>query len=276
MRINRERVIELVFGSEKGYVNRESDAGGPTNMGITQRTLSAWRGHAVSIADVQNLQKAEAWDIYASEYWTPIKGDALPGGLDYCLFDSCVTSGPNRAARILQEVLVAGGAKIGIDGNIGAETIAAIADYPGGVVQLIEDYCHARVAWMQTLTGPKGFPANGRGWTIRVLGEDPKGLWAPVPGVIGNALHLARRQIPAIVPQNELPDEATAKARDSSVGLKAIASKPEAIGTMVAAGTGVITAASANSILSYALAAVIVTGAVVAGYYFIHRIRAGA
>jgi lysozyme family protein len=285
MRENRNTIIDLVFDSEKGYVNRpKTDNGGPTNMGITQKTLAAWRGKPVSIADVRNLTRTEAYEIYASEYWTPIRGDDLPSGLDYAVFDSCVTSGPNRAARILQMILVADGADLIVDGNIGVHTLEAVRSYSKGLIPLIRAYCEERVRWMKTLTGPKGFKANGRGWTIRVLGVDPTGQWKPQAGVLGTAIkmaqskpiqkvtHLSAESVAPTIPDPVLP-EATSKTADDAVSVSSILAKPEAIGTLITAGTGAVAAASNNTAISYAVAIAIVAGAMIAGYYFIKRIR---
>ena len=91
---------------------------------------------------------------------------------------------------VLQQVV-----RVAADGKIGPQTLAAVKAYPGGVVKLIRDYCAARMAFLRGLTNPKtGFPVNGRGWTIRVTGVDPKGQWASVPGVVGHAVEMAMTQ----------------------------------------------------------------------------------
>lgn len=285
MRANRDTIINLVFGHEKGYVNRPAtDNGGATNMGITQKTLSAWRGRPVSIQDVKELKREEAYEIYAKEYWTPIRGDDLPSGLDYALFDSCVTSGANRATRILQQVLVDAGVKqwvngkwvpIEVDGNLGAQTIDGINRYPGGVAKLVREYCEARVAWMKTLSGPKGFKPNGRGWTIRVLGVDPKGEWRPQPGVVGVAMKMVAKSsvLPMPTVHPEVEEATSAKTPEAAQSLPSIAVKPEAVATIVSTITAVIAAVNGNPILSYTLAGVVLASTGVAGYYFIKRIK---
>ena len=49
-----------------------------------------------------------------------------------------------------------------------AATVRAVAAYPGGVSQLIRDYCDERMRYLRSLKSSKtGFPVNGRGWTIR-------------------------------------------------------------------------------------------------------------
>jgi hypothetical protein len=48
------------------------------------------------------------------------------------------------------------------------------------------------MSYLHSLKGKTGFPTNGRGWTIRVTGIDPKGQWAPTPGVVANAIAMVK------------------------------------------------------------------------------------
>lgn len=194
MRDTLPAALKLMFGHEGGYSNRASDAGGPTKYGITHRTLAAHRGvKAVTAAQVKAMTLAEAEAIYRKSYWTQSGGDVLPVGLDYAAFDFGVNSGPSRAVKVLQGVV-----GVAQDGKIGPATLAAVGRYPGGVVKLIRDYCAARMDYLRGLRDPKkGFPANGRGWTIRVTGVDPKGEYASQPGVVGHAVQMAMEAQPA-------------------------------------------------------------------------------
>lgn len=201
MRETLPLALKLMFGHEGGYSNRKTDAGGPTKYGITWRTLAAERGISPerARAAVRDLTLEAAEMIYRKSYWVQSGGDVLPKGLDYAAFDFGVNSGPNRAVKTLQQVL-----GVAVDGWIGAITLRAVADYPGGLEALIRAYCAARMAFLRSLKGPQGFSANGRGWTIRVTGTDPKGEWAPQPGVVGQAVAMARGEpgpIPAATPQ---------------------------------------------------------------------------
>jgi lysozyme family protein len=81
---------------EGGYVDHPSDPGGATKYGITIGTLKAWRGKAVTKADVKALTKAEAAAIYRARYWDAIKADDLPSGLDALAFDIAVNHGVGR------------------------------------------------------------------------------------------------------------------------------------------------------------------------------------
>lgn len=194
MRETLPTALRLIFGHEGGYANAPTDKGGPTKYGITHATLAAHRGvTSISAAQVKALTLAEAEAIYRKSYWTQSGGDALPVGLDFAAFDFGINSGPGTAVRVLQQVI-----GVTSDGKIGPKTLAAVNAYPGGTVKLIRDYCAARMTYLRSLTNPKtGFPANGRGWTIRVTGVDPKGEWASKPGVVGQAVRLAMDAAPS-------------------------------------------------------------------------------
>lgn len=191
MRESLPVALKLMFGAEGGYSNRSTDAGGPTKYGITAKTLAAHRGHPVTAADVQALTLAEAQAIYEQSYWSQSGGDVLPVGLDYAAFDTGVMSGPNRAVKMLQQV-------VGVtpDGWIGEQTLSAVRDYPDGIVALIEAYCDARMKFLRSIKGKTGWATNGRGWTIRVTGVDPEGRYKATPGVVGNAIAMAEQGAP--------------------------------------------------------------------------------
>lgn len=262
--------LELMFGDEGGYSNRKSDRGGPTKYGVTHTTLAAHRGvKAVTADQVKAMSREEAEDIYRRSYWGQSGGDLLPPGLDYAAFDFGVNSGPYRAVKTLQKVL-----GVREDGQVGEQTLAAVRKYPGGVSKLIRDYCEARMRFLRSLTnGKTGFPVNGRGWTIRVTGKDPKGQWKDQPGVLGNALRLAADASGQTVEKPQTPPEAGAKADSRDTGLGEVLKKPEAwgpIGSILTAG-GAIMAGSGP--VQWALAAIMVASAGVGLWYFVRRVR---
>lgn len=74
---------------------------------------------------VQKLTAPERDAIYRRQYWDAIKGDKLPAGVDYVVFDGAVNSGPKQSIKWLQRAL--GSAYRGqIDGVIGLATFAAL------------------------------------------------------------------------------------------------------------------------------------------------------
>lgn len=163
-----ERSITLVFGHEGGYVNDPADPGGPTKYGITQKTLSAWRGKPVSAAEVQGLTLAEASKILQAQYWRPVRGNDLSSGVDHAMFDYAVNSGPAQAAKTLQRIV-----GVEVDGIIGARTLAAANNRTAA--QLIDALCDARLVFLRGLRTWKRF---GKGWASRVerVRREAKGL----------------------------------------------------------------------------------------------------
>lgn len=154
---NRDLWLSLVFEVEGGYSNHPEDPGRATNMGITQKTLSDWRGEEVGPEDVVQLTKDEATSIYMARYWQAVRGDQLPSGLDVYCADFAVGSGPARAAKILQRLV---GAEA--DSFIGPKTMEAIRQRDP--LKLLLDYHAARMDFLLSL---KTWDTFGRGWTNR-------------------------------------------------------------------------------------------------------------
>lgn len=111
---------------EGGYVDHPKDPGGATNMGITLRTLSSWRGRTVTKAEVKKLTNAEARRIFKAWYFDKVRGDDLPGPVALAVYNSGVLSGISRASRWLQQVVNSLGGSIEVDGEIGPQTLGAV------------------------------------------------------------------------------------------------------------------------------------------------------
>ena len=111
-------VLDSIIVSEGGFVNHVADHGGPTNWGITKKTLQLWRDAPVTLADVQNLSKAEALAIYKERYFCGPKIDTLPKSLHAIVLDDAVLSGPVSAIKRLQRCLP----QATVDGIIGPQT----------------------------------------------------------------------------------------------------------------------------------------------------------
>ncbi|CAN7377007.1 glycoside hydrolase family 108 protein [Phyllobacterium sp. LjRoot231] len=262
--------LQLLFGDEGGYSNSKSDSGGPTKYGITHKTLAADRGVAsVSAEQVMAMTLKEATDIYRKSYWSQSGGDLLPIGLDYAVFDFGVNSGPATAVKKLQDVL-----GIAQDGIIGVATVSAVSSYKGGLRKLIVDYCNRRMKYLQSLGGKTGFSANGRGWTIRVTGVDPKGQWKSTPGVVGNALSLVAKE-PAW--PTAVPDPAgSAKASQKDLSIVETIKKPEAWGPAAGLLTALTGLAAGTGPVQWALGAVMVLGVGYGIYRLVQRDRESA
>lgn len=117
-----ERIITAVIEREGGYVDNPADRGGPTNHGITRKTLSASRGHEATAEDVAALTEDEARRIYRTEFvLRPGFHRIEDPDLRAQVIDAGVLHGTGWAARRLQEV-----AGVTADGLIGPITLKAV------------------------------------------------------------------------------------------------------------------------------------------------------
>ena len=159
MRDNFDKALAAVLVHEGGYVNHPKDPGGATNKGVTQAVYDDYRArHVLPRQSVKYITEDEVKAIYRHQYWERIKGDQLPAGVDYCVFDFAVNSGVHRASRYLQRAV-----GVAEDGTLGPVTMAAVAAM--GVECLVDALCNARLSFLKGLTT---FSTFGRGWTRRV------------------------------------------------------------------------------------------------------------
>jgi lysozyme family protein len=158
-----EDVITEVLRREGGYVDHPSDRGGPTNYGITLKTLAAWRGQPVTAEDVFALTEAEARDIYRREYverpGLDQIADPLLRGL---LVDYAVHSGPRRAIEELQRV-----AGVTVDGKLGPQTLSAVA--VKGAESLRRGVLRARGRYLARLLSDPSQRVFAGGWLNRLM-----------------------------------------------------------------------------------------------------------
>ena len=157
MKENFNAALQHMLRHEGGFINHPRDPGGMTNLGVTARTWEDWIGHTPSEKEMRELTPEKVAPLYKRKYWDAIRGDDLPSGVDYCVFDCAVNSGPGRAAKMLQEVV---GVKP--DGGIGPITLAAVKAVDP--VVLINKYAEKRLAFWQSLPT---FDTFGKGWTRR-------------------------------------------------------------------------------------------------------------
>ena len=158
-RDNFDDALAAVLIHEGGYVNDPRDPGGATNKGVTQAVYDDWRqGHHLPAQSVKGIAPVEVTAIYKHRYWDALKGDSLPTGLDYCLFDFAVNSGVSRAARYFQR-----SAGVTEDGQIGPATLKAAS--ASQTIELIDAVCDLRLAFLRHLGSFNHF---GKGWTMRV------------------------------------------------------------------------------------------------------------
>ena len=144
--------------SEGGYVHHSIDPGGRTNLGVTQTTWESWVGREVDEAEMRGLTPEKVEPLYKEKYWDAVRGDELPMGLDYLMFDFAVNAGAGRAIKILQTA-------VGVtpDGGFGPMTEKAVQAVDP--VELIERFSQAKEDFYRSLAQ---FPTFGKGWLNRV------------------------------------------------------------------------------------------------------------
>ena len=120
-----DEIIRREGGSKE--TNDPADSGGRTKYGISERSHpEAWVDGDVSYQ--------EARTIYEKVYILEEKFHLIPDeALKHQVIDFGVPSGPDRAARLLQQVL-----GVTVDGAIGDKTLDAIKNYPSGKLFSVE------------------------------------------------------------------------------------------------------------------------------------------
>jgi lysozyme family protein len=158
MKDNFEQSLALILKHEGGWVNHPKDPGGETNMGVTKRVWEEWVGHPVPAGSLKSLTVADVAPLYKAKYWDKVRGDDLPAGVDYAVFDYAVNSGTARAAKQLQNCL-----GVTADGAIGPKTVAAAQ--AADAIALAQCICDNRLAFLKGLPTWETF---GKGWGRRV------------------------------------------------------------------------------------------------------------
>ena len=142
---------------EGGYVNHPSDPGGETNLGVTRAVYEQYAGRQVMDGEMEGLTHDDVYPIYKENYWDRVRGDDLPSGVDWAVFDWGVNSGTSRAAKALQRV-------VGVeqDGGIGPMTLQAVASVESAGI--IDQLHYMREGFYRSLST---FDTFGRGWLRR-------------------------------------------------------------------------------------------------------------
>ena len=158
MNANFEKCLEHLLRSEGGYSDHPQDPGGRTNLGVTQDVWEDWIDRAVSEDEMKALTPNKVAPLYRELYWDRIKGDKLPSGVDYVVFDAAVNSGVSRAAKWLQTTVGSVA-----DGAIGEQTLKLVM--LTNPQMLIDKYSAIR---LEFLKGRSTWPTFGKGWERRV------------------------------------------------------------------------------------------------------------
>ena len=172
MQTNFDRSLAAVLKHEGGWADHPSDPGGATMRGITLATYRAYLGRHVTKSELREIPEDHIADIYRTRYWDKVRGDDLPSGVDFAVFDAAVNSGPARAVMWLQRAV-----RAPEDGILGPDTMAKVRAANAGWV--VEQVCEVRLAFLKRL---KTWPVFGRGWErrvneVRVMAKTLAGLW---------------------------------------------------------------------------------------------------
>ena len=144
--------------NEGGFANLKDDPGGMTNLGVTKATWENWIGRQSDEAEMRGLTPERVEPMYRKKFWDAVRGDELPVGLDYLMFDFAVNAGAGRAIKTLQS-------SIGVtpDGGFGPMTMTALQAVDP--VELIERFSQAKEDFYRSLNT---FSVFGKGWLNRV------------------------------------------------------------------------------------------------------------
>jgi lysozyme family protein len=110
--------IGHILKHEGGYVNDPDDRGGETNFGISKARYPH--------LNIKKLTRAEAIEIYHSEYWRVAYDTLTSQAIATKVFDLAVNMGHRPAHQLLQQAVngAGGGVRLKVDGILGPKTVA--------------------------------------------------------------------------------------------------------------------------------------------------------
>lgn len=159
-------VDRMITQYEGKYGWDKADPGGPTKYGITCFDLAAHRNQKMDSMTtwapiVRDMPLSEAEEIYRTKYARAVRYDDLPPGVDCCMFDYAVNSGPTRVIHAVRIV-------VNVPGGDGVDISLLNAIKKADPKQLIEDLCQERLNFMHHARGGTLWPKFGKGWQARV------------------------------------------------------------------------------------------------------------
>tara|TARA_R100000655_G_scaffold26313_2_gene54181 strand:- start:9507 stop:10028 length:522 start_codon:yes stop_codon:yes gene_type:complete len=157
MKENFKDCLSMLLKHEGGFVDHPKDPGGATNKGVTKKVYDEYLGRECTIDELKNIPMDHVEEIYKKNYWDKVKGDDLPNGVDFSIFDWAVNSGPGRASKALQKVIGATQ-----DGAIGPKTLQLVDTK--SPKEIIDRVSEERENFYRSL---KTFDTFGKGWIRR-------------------------------------------------------------------------------------------------------------
>jgi lysozyme family protein len=163
-----DRAHKIVLKYEGGNDDDPQDPGGRTSRGVIQTRYDQYRKRiGATPKDVWTATDAEIYDIYRIYYWDAMKMDLFPAGVDLCVYDAAVNSGPFQATKWLQRAL-----KVDDDGVLGPVTMDAVQRITDPKA-IILSVCEQRLTMLTRL---KHWPRFGKGWSRRVNDVEKQAL----------------------------------------------------------------------------------------------------
>lgn len=174
-------VWPILESLEGGFANSKTDSGGPTNYGVTHRTLKdinrkcpEWcrvrgipyledgAGEEESIRAVRQLTPEKAEQIAFMFYYVRPRIGMLKAPFDLACLDWRYNGGPAIDRLQFTAGIQHGPKRDGIIGPFTAERVAKLVMYDIG------RYMNLRFTYLRSLHGRQGWEANGEGWTVRI------------------------------------------------------------------------------------------------------------
>lgn len=208
---NLPACLPITLSHEGGYTNDRRDpgnwTGGKVGVGTLKGTKYGVAANTYPNLDIKNLTLESVTPIYRDGYWTPIRGEDLPYGVDLATLDYGVNSGSGRAVKHLQAV-----AGVKQDGKVGAETLKALIVVGGKPA--IQRLCAKRLSFVQGLSTFKVF---GKGWSRRIADVEARAvaMW------LSNRAVPWKVDVPAILKDEAAKAEAKAKDQNKAGGASA-------------------------------------------------------
>lgn len=251
---NFDRSVAVTLDYEGGNDNDPRDPGGRTSRGITQREWDSYRrahSNVVLASDVWRAPQSAVVSIYREDYWNAVAGDRWPVGLDLCVFDAGVNSGPGRALVWARSALAQQAGTF--------SQLATAATVIKDQVAVIKRYQARRSSFLHALRTWQYF---GRGWARRVAGIEAIAVrWA---------LAAAGK------PPEVVAEHMQAEAKKSATVSKASGSGAVAAPTSVSTLPYIQPPADWHTIVSYAVIGIVVVAAVAWLVYLTHKHRVRA
>lgn len=203
---NLPACLPVTLSHEGEWADHLKDPGGATMKGVTLAVFRKYKPGATKV-DLRKIAPEMVEHIYRDGYWTPIRGEDLPYGVDLATFDYGVNSGPSRAVKHLQAV-----AGVKQDGKVGAETLKALIIVGGKPA--IQKLCAKRLSFVHGLSTFKVF---GKGWSRRIADVEARAvaMW------LTNRAVPWKVDVPAILKDEAAKAETKAKEQNKAGGASA-------------------------------------------------------